>query len=480
VLSCNGGRLRCAGGAQPTTEICDGQDNDCDSVIDGFARACYPTGELGCDVVAGTCLGICRFGAETCPRLSAPAASNSYGACMGAVRPQTEICNGLDDDCNGAVDDVPGGCGTTCIPKPEICNGADDNCNGVVDDRPAGEGDACVVGFDPAKVGIGLCSAGHKRCVAGSFSCEGEVPPSTEICDGKDNDCDGQVDNGAMCAAGFSCLDGTCQPLCISGELPCHGDRRCIDPTTRDPCTTRDNAGCLCLLNACLDAGCDSASQSCIISAGAAVCVDRCPVGKCAAHKICVPLTGQCIDCYRTGCPDGLMCLGSPGECRVDPCTGVTCAATELCDNGTCRPSCARMTCPSGQECADGACRPALCDTTACPGGMSCNPATGSCQQDRCVGSCATGALCVAETGACVPDACQTTRCPSCSVCHVGFDGTADCLPDDTCKSIQVGARGGGAGCACDAAGGGASRSGAAAGLLLALLAIALRRRTRA
>src|SRR5262249_36920348 len=83
VQACINGQPSCQGQIGPTTEVCDGKDNDCNNVIDGFSRACFPTGVMGCNVAVGMCMGICQLGAEFCPRLSSPAASNSFGPCMG-------------------------------------------------------------------------------------------------------------------------------------------------------------------------------------------------------------------------------------------------------------------------------------------------------------------------------------------------------------------------------------------------------------
>jgi hypothetical protein len=115
-----------------------------------------------------------------------------------------------------------------CVPKPEICNGIDDNCDGQIDEGDPGGGDPCVVtsgGDNPPK---GECAKGVTHCVSGSIVC---VPnkPSPEICDGLDNNCDGNVDEGDP-GGGASCdtgLLGPCAPgttSCVNGSLKCVGN----------------------------------------------------------------------------------------------------------------------------------------------------------------------------------------------------------------------------------------------------------------
>lgn len=83
-------------------ELCDSGmvDENCDGAInDGCA--CSPEGATrSC---GATDVGECRFGVQTC--IEDADARTRWGACVDQVEPRAELCNGLDDDCNGTVDD---------------------------------------------------------------------------------------------------------------------------------------------------------------------------------------------------------------------------------------------------------------------------------------------------------------------------------------------------------------------------------------
>ena len=153
------GWSECIGAVGPSEEICDGLDNDCDAIIDET----YPEEHQLCGFVEGADygVGICTPGVMKC--------DNGSVYCDGHVGPTEEACDGLDNNCNGSVDE--GIANTTAI--------------------------VCYEG-PPGTMAIGECRAGVRYCTDGGFDgpCDNQILPTVEICDNLDNDCDGEVDEG--------------------------------------------------------------------------------------------------------------------------------------------------------------------------------------------------------------------------------------------------------------------------------------------
>ncbi len=197
-----------------SADTCDGVDDDCDGIVD--------EAEPSIGSACGSSTGACSPGVQSCQR----------GAlvCVGGSSASGEICNGSDDDCDGRTDEgsLPGvgdrcgstnlgrcafgstvctagsiSCGGTLVgPRSETCNGVDDDCDGAVDD-----------GLSPPAAGsVASCAEQRGVCAGRVPSCGGaagwgcEFPEdyqSTEtICDGLDNDCDGTRDEGCLSPVG--------------------------------------------------------------------------------------------------------------------------------------------------------------------------------------------------------------------------------------------------------------------------------------
>lgn len=152
--------------------------------------------------------------------------------CVEEIQPEAEECNGLDDNCNGFVDDdytggrlayqyyenrntcvAPGVCryatqrcveGVWTCEYPssygqEVCDGLDNDCDGTRDEdtseEPIFDGDRYVYTADPDTINIGECRAGYKECVDGNVYIRNMRTPIPEVCgNDDDDDCDGLTD----------------------------------------------------------------------------------------------------------------------------------------------------------------------------------------------------------------------------------------------------------------------------------------------
>ncbi len=220
------------------------------------------------------------------------------------------------------------------------------------------DGIHCSGGGDPCDTGqLGACAAGTQQCKNGTLTCVQSVQPSTEKCNAVDDDCNGQVDEGDLCAANEICDKGKCVPKCGGAEFKCSAGKVC---DTNGYCVDADcqsvscNAGQICVGGKCVGA-CDGVTCPYGQHCQAGACVDPCAAITCDQGYICDQ--GVCtLDCTCNGCSGAKVCDPATKACVDSACSGKSCGAGTHCEAGTCVDDCAGATCPAGQACVAGSC----------------------------------------------------------------------------------------------------------------------------
>ncbi len=320
-----------------------------------------------------------------------------------------------------------------CIPNgEELCNGVDDDCDGSVDEGFANDQEEPVDPILCATGAPGQCAVGTSLCLDGQFVCQPNAEGRDEVCDRLDNDCDGSVDEETRNSCGFcgdapveicDALDNDCDglvdeeggdlgQLCDPGEI-CHNGE-CAGPCAAGECVgetvCRDD---LCV-SQCNGVKCPEGEQ-CLGDTGE--CYDPCAGVVCPeAEQLCVD--GQCGTCDVVGCRDGQVCIA--GACAADPCFEVECAAGQFCRAGGCVDTCADVSCPYQQICVDGICIADACGGVPCGADQICDG--GACIPDPCLEVvCGPGQVCA--NGECGDDPCARTRCGPGETCEVRCAG---------------------------------------------------------
>jgi hypothetical protein len=308
-------------GPDPQNEVCNDLDDDCDLAIDEGLQCevndCTPRGAELCNGEDDDCDG--KLDERD------PALGRECGENRGACRPGNTRCIAGTLQCVGDI-----------APQLEQCNGIDDDCDGEIDNMaPCPDPTACIEGAcrNP-------CGGSEFSCPVGLLCVRSSVD-ETDYC--LPRAC-------ALCRSNERCIDDVCVDPCDA--LTCDEGLTCLRGVCRD-CTF---AGCpddqvcykgLCQADSCAGVRCGS-RQFCFDGQ----CVEQCDDLDCDTGKHCND-QGQCeaYACAGVECDGALTCR--EGVCAADPCAEAACPIGEVCvtESGCVPDPCSVTWCPPDTTC---------------------------------------------------------------------------------------------------------------------------------
>jgi hypothetical protein len=447
--ACTEGGLSECSAATPAAESCDDTDNNCNGLTD---EGCDDDSDGFCDALLNV------VGAPSvCPSGGGDCNDNAISVFPGAQ----DLCgNEVDDDCNGATDDVgvqpwypdadtdgAGGASGSVVAcqapagyvanaldcddaKPlvspaaaEACNGLDDNCNGETDEaEAAGCGNFFVDqdgdGFGPAlSTAQCLCGPTASHPTAKSGDCNDAAatiaPDATETCNLVDDDCDGATDetggppkyqdaDGDGYGNPSVQTDACAAPGFVAQAGDCDDKSALVSPAGVETCDG-------------VDQDCDSQTDE-----------NTCNDGEFCTADSCGGQAGCAFDwvIQNTPCDDGNVCT------QADVCSGGTCGGTGLsCNDGN---VCTTDACDGADGCLHAPIASACNDGDACTSGDACAASICSGQ----VISCEDNNPCTLDSCAALAGCVYTPVAGSCSDADPCTSG--DICTDGQCTGAAV------------------------------------------